>query len=95
LYDNASLEGKILEDKFRNSSRGFQHWILALQNATKLPIKLNVYTKEELEAEKLEFTSQPDFKKLVEESEKFENNMAQSAEIQKAQKIMNYEYPHQ
>ncbi len=95
LYDNASLEGKILEDKFRNSSRGFQHWILALQNATKLPIKLNVYTKEELEAEKLEFTSQPDFKKLVEESEKFDNIMAHSDEIQKAQKIMNYEYPHQ
>ncbi|MDN6755992.1 MAG: helicase-exonuclease AddAB subunit AddA [Lactococcus lactis] len=95
LYDNASLEGKILEDKFRNSSRGFQHWILALQNATKLPIKLNVYTKEELEAEKLEFTSQPDFKKLVEESEKFDNIMAYSDEIQKAQKIMNYEYPHQ
>lgn len=95
LYDNASLEGKILEDKFRNSSRGFQHWILALQNATKLPMKLNVYTKEELEAEKLEFTSQPDFKKLVEESEKFDNIMAYSDEIQKAQKIMNYEYPHQ
>ncbi|MDP1142781.1 hypothetical protein Q6269_30060, partial [Klebsiella pneumoniae] len=37
----------------------------------------------------------PDFKKLVEESEKFDNIMAHSDEIQKAQKIMNYEYPHQ
>ena len=48
-----------------------------------------------MEAEKIEFTSQPDFKKLVEESEKFDNIMAYSDEIQKAQKIMNYEYPHQ
>lgn len=58
-------------------------------------MKLNVYTKDELETEKLEFTSQPDFKKLVEESEKFDNIMSFSDEIKEAQKIMNYQYPHQ
>ena len=85
-----SARNRVLNQEIDTQRQKISTLQQALQNATKLPMKLNVYTKEGLEAEKIEFTSQPDFKKLVEESEKFDNIMAYSDEIQKAQKIMKF-----
>ncbi|RZI49422.1 helicase-exonuclease AddAB subunit AddA [Lactococcus kimchii] len=94
-YETAVLEQNVLSDKFRKSSKGFQHWLLALQATTSLPMKMNIYTKEDLQQQQKGFSSQPNFKKLVEDSAKFDNIMAFSEEIKNAQKIMTYEYPHQ
>ncbi len=95
LYDTAVLEQNILSDKFRKSTRGFQHWILALQAATNLPLKMNIYTKDDIASPSSNLLGHPDFKKLVEEATNFDQIMSFSEEIKAAQKIMTYQYPHQ
>jgi ATP-dependent helicase/nuclease subunit A len=94
-YESAVLEQGVLENSFRASNSGFQNWILALQAATKLPLKMNIYAKEDLKLPKESFTQEPNFAKLLEESKKFDDIMTFSDDIKKAQEIMNYEYPHQ
>lgn len=94
-YEAAVLEQSVLSDKYRKSNSGFQHWILGLQAAVNLPMKMNIYTKEDFQEQETKFVSQPNFKKLVEESLKFDDIMTYSEELAVAQKIMNYEYPNQ
>ncbi len=93
-YENAVLEENILSDQFRNANTGFQHWILALQVAADLPMQMQIYSKEDLQERKLQFTSQPNFTELAEEAVKFDGIMEASDEIKKARQIMDFKYPH-
>lgn len=94
-YLTASLDHKILVDKFRKSSAGFQHWILALQSAMNLPMKTTILGKQDLQERQQKFTSRPNFTKLFEKSTQFDAIMENSDQIKQARKIMNFKYPYQ
>ncbi|MFC4651638.1 helicase-exonuclease AddAB subunit AddA [Lactococcus nasutitermitis] len=92
-YQDAVLEQNVLSNKYRRASTGFQHWLLALDEVVELPIKMNIYAKEDLQESNTEFTSQPNFAKLLEESKKFDGIMENLPEIQKAKEIIEFTYP--
>lgn len=91
-YEKAVLEQNILSDKYRKSNAGFQHWLLALQAAMKLPMKVSIYTKEDFKNIDHRSIKHLSFQKLLDESEKFDDIMNFSEEITAAQKVMNYQY---
>lgn len=94
-YSDAVLEkNQILTDSYRKSSLGFEHWILALQAATKLSMKLKIYTHQEIK-ETTSLSKKPlVFEQLMKEAQSFDGIMEVSDEVKRASTIMNFEYPY-
>lgn len=91
-YLDIELENGLLPDKYRLGN-SFQNWLLALNEAIDLPLKVDIIKQESLQQVDKQFTGEPSFSKLLDESVKFDGVMEQSDEIQKARQIMNFEYP--
>ncbi len=94
-YNDSVLVQNILTDKYRANASGFQNWILALSNATKLSMNLHIYSKKDLEFADNDFHEPLVFKNLLKSSEEYDGLMESSDQIQKAYSIMNYQYPNQ
>lgn len=92
-YGEAKLEKGILPLKYRQAANGYQHWLLALQKAHKLPIKFKVIKATDLQGVDKKFTVYPDFKKLAEDAKKFDKVMESLSDVQQARAILDYQYP--
>lgn len=94
-YADAVLEQTTLINKYRDSANGFQHWILALQAATKLSVKMNIYTKDDLVEHQTKYAQPIFFENLIEQSTQLDGIMQQSDDIKRANEIMTFQYPEQ
>lgn len=92
-YGEAKLEKGILPLKYRQAANGYQHWLLALQKAHKLPMKFKVIKATDLQGVDKKFTVYPDFKKLAEDAKKFDKVMDSLSDIKQARAILDYQYP--
>ncbi|WP_271328100.1 helicase-exonuclease AddAB subunit AddA [Lactococcus muris] len=92
-YADIHLENGILPDKYRRSATGYQHWLLALQTAHSLPMIIKINTSSDLQDTNKKFTVRPNFKKLAEDSKKFDRIMDTIDEVKQARAVMDYEYP--
>ena len=92
-YGEVKLEKGILPNKFRQTSNGYQHWLLALQKAYKLPMKFKVVKAADLQGIEKKFTVYPDFKQLAEEAKKFDKIMDSLSDVKQARAILDYQYP--
>ncbi|MEY8444117.1 helicase-exonuclease AddAB subunit AddA [Lactococcus ileimucosae] len=92
-YADIHLENGILPDKYRRSATGYQHWLLALQTAYSLPMTIKINTSSDLQEANKKFTARPNFKKLAENSKKFDRIMDSFDEVKQARAIMDYQYP--
>ena len=92
-YGEAKLEKGILPLKYRQAANGYQHWLLALQKAHKLPMKFKVIKATDLQGVDKKFTVYPDFKKLAEDAKKFDKVMDSLSDVKQARAILDYQYP--
>ena len=92
-YGEAKLEKGILPLKYRQAANGFQHWLLALQKAHKLPMNFKVIKAADLQGIDKKFTVYPDFKKLSEDAKKFDKIMDSLSDVKQARAILDYQYP--
>ncbi|MCH1722525.1 helicase-exonuclease AddAB subunit AddA [Lactococcus formosensis] len=92
-YGEAKLEKGILPLKYRQAANGFQHWLLALQKAHKLPMNFKVIKAADLQGIDKKFTVYPDFKKLSEDAKKFDKIMNSLSDVKQARAILDYQYP--
>lgn len=92
-YGEAKLEKGILPLKYRQAANGYQHWLLALQKAHKLPMKFKVIKADDLQGVDNKFTVYPDFKKLAEDAKKFDKVMDSLSDVKQARAILDYQYP--
>ncbi|KAA8719023.1 helicase-exonuclease AddAB subunit AddA [Lactococcus garvieae subsp. garvieae] len=92
-YGEAKLEKGILPLKYRQAANGYQHWLLALQKAHKLPMKFKVIKADDLQGVDKKFTVYPDFKKLAEDAKKFDKVMDSLSDVKQARAILDYQYP--
>lgn len=92
-YGKAKLEKGILPLKYRQAANGYQHWLLALQKAHKLPMKFKVIKAADLQGVDKKFTVYPDFKKLAEDAKKFDKVMDSLSDVKQARAILDYQYP--
>ncbi|WP_347962706.1 helicase-exonuclease AddAB subunit AddA [Lactococcus formosensis] len=92
-YGEAKLEKGILPLKYRQAANGFQHWLLALQKAHKLPMNFKVIKAADLQGIDKKFTVYPDFKKLSEDAKKFDKIMDNLSDVKQARAILDYQYP--
>ncbi|MGL4333619.1 MAG: helicase-exonuclease AddAB subunit AddA [Lactococcus garvieae] len=92
-YGEAKLEKGILPLKYRQAANGYQHWLLALQKAHKLPMKFKVIKADGLQGVDKKFTVYPDFKKLAEDAKKFDKVMDSLSDVKQARAILDYQYP--
>ncbi|WP_407350130.1 helicase-exonuclease AddAB subunit AddA [Lactococcus garvieae] len=92
-YGEAKLEKGILPLKYRQAANGYQHWLLALQKAHKLPMKFKVIKADDLQGVDKKFTVYPDFKKLAEDAKKFDKVMDSLSDVKQAHAILDYQYP--
>lgn len=92
-YGEAKLEKGILPLKYRQAANGYQHWLLALQKAHKLPMKFKVIKATDLQGVDKKFTVYPDFKKLAEDAKKFDKVMDNLSDVKQARAILDYQYP--
>ncbi|GBG96883.1 helicase-exonuclease AddAB subunit AddA [Lactococcus termiticola] len=93
-YLSAELESGLLADSFRRSSKGFQHWILALEQAIDLPITVKIIDDKAIQGSEKASLQRPNFEQLLEASKAFDGIMDQSDDIQKAKEIMEFNYPY-
>lgn len=92
-YGEAKLEKGILPLKYRQAANGFQHWLLALQKAHKLPMNFKVIKAADLQGIDKKITVYPDFKKLSEDAKKFDKIMDSLSDVKQARAILDYQYP--
>lgn len=92
-YGETKLEKGILPLKYRQAANGYQHWLLALQKAHKLPMNLKVIKAADLQGVDKKFTVYPDFKKLAEDAKKFDKIMDSLSDVKQARAILDYQYP--
>ena len=92
-YGEAKLEKGILPLKYRQAANGYQHWLLALQKAHKLPMKFKVIKADDLQGVDKKFTVYLDFKKLAEDAKKFDKVMDSLSDVKQARAILDYQYP--
>ena len=92
-YGETKLEKGILPLKYRQAANGYQHWLLALQKAHKLPMNFKVIKAADLQGVDKKFTVYPDFKKLAEDAKKFDKIMDSLSDVKQARAILDYQYP--
>ena len=92
-YASIKLENGILPDKYRQAAMGYQHWLLALHTAHSLPMEVKLSNFADLQDIDKKFTVRLDFKKLADESKKFDKIMDNLDDVKEARRIMNYQYP--
>lgn len=92
-YGEVKLEKGILPLKYRQAANGYQHWLLALQKAHKLPMNFKVIKAADLQGVDKKFTVYPDFKKLAEDAKKFDKIMDSLSDVKQARAILDYQYP--
>jgi len=93
-YMDAELVSGLLDDKYRRSSNGFQHWILAMREAVELPMSFDLIEDDGIESVSNQFIKKPEFEELLKSSKKFDDLMEQSEDIKQAKAIMEFNYPY-
>ena len=93
-YEKVSLEGQILNNKYRKSAKGFQHWLLALDAAKKLPMQVRIFTDDELVTQEDKTSQKMAYHQLLKEVQKFDGQMEELEDLKKARQIMNFNYPY-